>query len=115
MRSLLRRATAGQQVGIVVILVLLLVVSEILNPTTLHFTNIIEILRSTAVYFIAACGATLLLVGGGLDLSVGSLFAVGGVAAGLLMNAGVAWPLAVILAVAITGLFGAVNAFVILR
>jgi ribose transport system permease protein len=115
MRSLLRRATSGQQAGIVVILVLLLIVSEILNPTTLHFTNIVEILRSTAVYFIAACGATLLLVGGGLDLSIGALFAVGGVAAGLLMNAGVPWPLAVILAIVVAGLFGAVNAFVILR
>ena len=115
MRSLVRRATTGQQAGIIAILVVLLLVSEIINPTTLHFTNIIEILRSTAVYFIAASGATMLLVGGGLDLSIGSIFAVGGVAVGLLMNAGVYWPLAVLLAVVITGLFGAVNAFVILK
>ena len=115
MRSALRRITGVQQAGIIVIIVTLLVVSESIDSTTLHSANLIEVLRSTAVYFIGACGATLLLVGGGLDLSIGSVFAVGAVAAGKLMNAGVPWPLAVILAVAISGVLGAVNAVLIIR
>jgi ribose transport system permease protein len=115
MRSALRRITGVQQAGIIVIIVTLLVVSESIDSTTLHSANLIEVLRSTAVYFIGACGATLLLVGGGLDLSIGSVFAVGAVAAGKLMNAGVPWPLAVILAVMISGVLGAVNAVLIIR
>lgn len=115
MRAALRRITGVQQAGIIVIIVTLLVVSESIDSTTLHSANLIEVLRSTAVYFIGACGATLLLVGGGLDLSIGSVFAVGAVAAGKLMNAGVPWPLAVILAVAISGVLGAVNAVLIIR
>ena len=114
MRSALRRITGVQQAGIIAIIVTLLVVSESIDSTTLHSANLIEVLRSTAVYFIGACGATLLLVGGGLDLSIGSVFAVGAVAAGKLMNAGVPWPLAVILAVAISGVLGAVNAVLII-
>ncbi|MCU1423234.1 MAG: ribose/xylose/arabinose/galactoside ABC-type transport system, permease component [Microbacteriaceae bacterium] len=115
MRGVIRRIGAGQQLGIVAIIVVLVVVSTIINPTTLTQGNIIEVLRSTAIYFIAACAATLVLVGGGLDLSIGSIFAVGAIAVGLLLNLGTPWPLAVIGAIVVSGLFGAVNAFFILR
>jgi ribose transport system permease protein len=114
-RGIIRRIGAGQQLGIVAIIVVLIVVSTIINPTTLTQGNIIEVLRSTAIYFIAACAATLVLVGGGLDLSIGSIFAVGAIAVGLLLNLGTPWPLAVIGAIVVSGLFGAVNAFFILR
>lgn len=115
MKAFLTKLSAGQQLGMIVIIVALLVYSEVLNPSTLNGANLVEILRSTAVYFIAACAATLVLVGGGLDLSIGSTFGVGAIAVGLLMKAGVPWPLAIVLAVAIAGVFGAVNAFFILR
>lgn len=115
MRNLLRRIAAIQQVGILLIIIVLLVVSESENSVTLHSSNVIEVLRSTAVYFVGACGATLLLVGGGLDLSIGSVFAVGAVAAGELMNHSVPWPLAIVLAVVVSGALGAVNAFLVLK
>ena len=115
MRSLIRRVGAGQQLGIVIIIVALVVVSEIINPTTLAPDNLIEVFRSTAIYFIAACAATLVLVGGGLDLSIGSTFAVGAIAVGLLLKIGTPWPLAIVGAVIVAGLFGAVNALFILR
>ena len=113
MKSLLNRLRNGQQLGIIVILAVLLVVSAIINPYTFDPANIVEILRSTSIYFIGACAATLLLVGGGLDLSFGSIFAVGAVSAGILLNADVPWPIAVIAALLISALFGAVNAIVI--
>jgi ribose transport system permease protein len=114
-RGVLRRVGAGQQLGIVLIIVLLVVVSAIINPTTLSPDNLVEVLRSTAISFIAACAATLVLVGGGLDLSIGSTFAVGAIAVGLLMKIGTPWPLAIVGAVIVAGLFGAVNALFILR
>jgi ribose transport system permease protein len=115
MRSALRRVASAQQAGLVAIIVVLLAVSESIDPTTLRSANLIEVLRSTAVYFIGACGATLLLVGGGLDLSIGSVFAVGAVAAGRLMNDGLPWQLALIGAVAISGVLGAVTAALVIR
>jgi ribose transport system permease protein len=113
MKSALRKLVNGQQLGIVAIILVLVLVSGIINPFTVDPANIVEILRATAIYFIGACGATLLLVGGGLDLSIGSVFAVGAVAVGLLLNAGVSWPLAVVAALLISGVFGAINAIVI--
>jgi ribose transport system permease protein len=115
MRSLLRRIASIQQIGIVVIIVVLLAVSESINPVTLQRANLIEMLRSTAIYFVGACGTTLLLVGGGLDLSIGSLFAVGAVAVGELMNHSVPWPVAILLALMISGVLGAVNALLIIK
>ncbi len=109
----MRRVVGGQQLGLVLIIVILLLASELINQTTLHYGNLIEILRSTAVYFIAACGATVLLVGGGLDLSVGSVFAAGGIAVGLLLAIGIPWPLAIVLAVAVTCVFGFANGLLV--
>lgn len=105
----------GSQAGVLAAIAVLLTVSEIMNPVTLQAGNLIEVLRSTVTYFITACGATLLLVGGGLDLSIGSVFAAGAVAAGMLMNHGVPWPLAVVLGVATGALIGAVNALLVVR
>jgi ribose transport system permease protein len=115
MSGLLRRIASIQQIGIVVIIVVLLAVSESINPVTLQRANLIEMLRSTAIYFVGACGTTLLLVGGGLDLSIGSLFAVGAVAVGELMNHSVPWPVAIVLALVISGVLGAVNALLIIK
>ena len=96
MRAALRRLGSGQQLGIVVIIVALMAVATIINPVALSAGNIIEILRSSSIYFIGASAATILIVGGGLDLSIGSVFAVGGVTAGIMMNAGVPWPIAIL-------------------
>jgi ribose transport system permease protein len=115
MRGLLRRIAAVQQIGIVILVVALLLLSESINPVTLHAANLIEVLRSTAIDFVGACGATLLLVGGGLDLSIGSVFAVGAVAVGELMNHSVPWPIAIVLALVISGALGAVNAVLIIK
>lgn len=110
MRNVLRRLGGGQQLGIVLIIVVLMTTAQIANPAALAPSNIVEILRSTSIYFIGAAGATLLLVGGGLDLSIGSVFAVGGVAAGFLMNGGVPWPLAIVGGLVASGVLGLVNA-----
>jgi ribose transport system permease protein len=113
--GVIKKIGGSQQVGIVLIIVILLLASEAVNPATLSFSNVIELLRATAEYFIAACGATLLLVGGGLDLSVGSVFAAGGVAVGFFMLIGVPWPVAIVLAVVVAGLFGLANGLLVTR
>jgi ribose transport system permease protein len=89
----------------------LLAVFQIGNPVFLSTGNILEILRASTLYFIVACPMTLVLVSGGLDFSAGALFATGGVSAGLMMVAGVPWPLAVILGVGVGCALGAINAW----
>jgi ribose transport system permease protein len=109
-RDILRRIAGAQQLGLIAMILLLLVIAQSANSQALTSANIIEILRSSALYFIGASVATLVVVGGGLDLSIGSVFAVGGVSAGIAMNDGVPWPLAILLALAICAVLGFINA-----
>ncbi|MBN9018829.1 MAG: ABC transporter permease [Rhizobiales bacterium] len=105
--------SAGQQAGLAVVVIIVAIVFQTLNPVFLSQGNIIEILRSGALYFIVACTSTMILVGGGLDFSIGALYAFGGIVAGALILAGVPWPLAIILAVAAGAVLGAINGAVI--
>lgn len=69
------------------------------SPTFLTVDNLLELVRSSSINFIIACLLALLVISGGLDFSVGAVYAVGGVLAGYLMANGVAWPVAFILSV----------------
>ncbi len=100
----------GQQAGLVVVLLVLVAIFQLGNPIFLSVSNILEILRASALYFIVACPMTLVLVSGGIDFSAGAIFATGGVAAGLLMVANVPWPLAVFFGMFVGGVLGVANA-----
>jgi ribose transport system permease protein len=58
---------------------------------------------------------TFVLVGGGLDLSVGSMSALGAVSTGLILQAGVPIPIAIVAGLVICALFGLFNGTVIAR
>jgi len=74
--------------------------------------NLIELLRAATLYFIVACPATLVLVGGGLDFSVGAVYALGAVCTGLLITHGIPWPIALLGGVAVGVAVGLTNAAV---
>ena len=80
------------------------------NGTFLSSSNLIELLRSATLYFIVACASTLVLVGGGLDFSIGAVYALGAVVTGLLMTHGTPWPLALLGGIAVGVVIGLANA-----
>ncbi len=87
-------------------------VVAIRNENFLTFANAINIARDGSFIFIIAVAATFVLIGGGLDLSVGSVFALSSVSAAMLMVAGVPVPLAVLMGVGVGMACGAVNAVI---
>jgi ribose/xylose/arabinose/galactoside ABC-type transport system permease subunit len=106
----------GGNLYLVVTLAALLVVFSILAPYFLQLTNMMNIARSVSINGIAAAGETMVLVSGGLDLSVGSVMAASGmVVSSLIMNAG--WPALPARLVAISfGLgIGLINGLIITR
>ena len=84
-------------------LVALCVVIAALEPKFLSAGNLAGVARQTAVITIIAMGMTVVMVSGGIDLSVGSEMALAGVAGALLMAAGEGYELRVIAAVVIGG------------
>ncbi len=77
--------------------------------------NFAIILQQTAVIGIAALGMTLIIVAGGIDLSVGSIIALGTVVIALLLQKGVHPLLAALGGVGVSGLCGMFSGLLITR
>jgi ribose transport system permease protein len=77
--------------------------------------NLRVVLAQTVIVAIGAIGMTLVIVAGGIDLSVGSVIALSGVVCALGLRDGWAPLLAVLAAVVVGGLVGLVNALAITR
>lgn len=76
--------------------------------------NLSNVVRQVSFVGIAACAVTLVMVAGGLDLSVGSVVAVAGVIAAMFAaEAGWPLPLSFLMGVLAGSVFGAVNAFLV--
>jgi ribose transport system permease protein len=101
-----------QQGGLIACLVVLGAVFAGINGDFISSDNLIELLRSATLYFIVACASTLVLVGGGLDFSIGSVYALGAVVTGLLITHGIPWPLALLIGIALGVGVGMINAAV---
>ena len=59
-------------------LIALFIILAIASPNFLTSTNLSSVVRQTAVINIMALGMTLIIISGGIDLSVGSILALGG-------------------------------------
>ena len=68
-------------------LAVLVVLSELLYPRFLEPQNLLNILRQVSYTGIIALGMTLVIIAGGIDLSVGSMTALAGACAVLTLNA----------------------------
>ena len=68
------------------IFAVVVIVFSILSPVFLSSSNLANILESTAAISIAAFGMTLILLAGGIDLSVGAIVALIGVASAILLE-----------------------------
>ena len=71
--------------------------------------NLLDLFLANAPVLIAALGATLVILTGQIDISVGSVFAVCAVVSGVAAKADVPLPFVVLLACAVGGLLGALN------
>ena len=80
----------GRQLGTLVGLVALCAVLSWLSPYFLTTTNLKTVLEQSAINGIIAVGMTFVIISAGIDLSVGSILAFGGIVLALLLQAGVA-------------------------
>lgn len=93
----------------VIILVVISIVAALLSPNFLSTANLFNVIRQIAVAGIVAAGMTFVILTGGIDLSVGSIVGLAGViGAGVLASTGSA-ALAVLAALGIGLVCGAVN------
>jgi ribose transport system permease protein len=85
-----------KEIGIFAMLVVLCIVVAILNPLFLSVMNLQNTARLVGMFGIFSIGVGIVIITGGIDLSVGSLFALFGVLLSfMLMQWGWPWPLAI--------------------
>ncbi len=86
------------------------------SPSFLTVQNLIGLLRQVALLCVASVGMTLLIIAGGIDLSIGSANAVTGVLCALTVTRlGFPTPLGVLTGVLCGGLIGLVNGALVTR
>ena len=107
-------AAIARQSGIVTPFVVLFATLSIASETFLRLPNLINILDQQAATVIVAAAGTLVLVAGGIDLSVGAVYALSGVTAATLASS--ADPLAAVVVGMFVGLVvGIANGIVVTR
>ena len=113
--ALLKSLFRAREVGLIGIIVVLCVVMSFASPYFLTWMNIRAMVLVFAVEGIVVIGMTILLIAGGIDLSVGSVTALAMVIAGWLFLNGVdPWVASVIAIAASTGI-GALMGFFVTR
>jgi ribose transport system permease protein len=84
-------------------LIILFAALSIASPHFLTETNLSSVVRQTAVINIMALGMTMIIIAGGIDLSVGAILAMGGLLGTMAMEKGASIPAGVAIGV-LTGL-----------
>ncbi len=77
-KSMISRLLRAREVGVFSALILVVVIMSFASPYFLKVNNIFNVLRGMSTVGIMAIGMTMIIVTGGIDLSVGSLLAVSG-------------------------------------
>lgn len=111
----LRRITRewGSELIVAVVIVVLGGLVGLGNPVFFSPQNLLNILQAVGVVGIAAIGATLVIVSGNLDLSVGSIVSLGGLMVAMPMLWGVPFELAILIAIACGCVAGAINGIIV--
>ena len=108
------RSVATQKLMVNVVLLVVLCGALALSADNFaEWNNARNVLRAISVVGIVAAAMTLVMISGGLDLSVGGVVAISGVTAALLAKGGMPVPLAFLLGVGAGSVVGAVNALLI--
>ena len=98
-------------VGLVVITVILL----LLAPTFRQGVALRDVFENSTVLFIMAAGTTVVLISGGLDLSIGSILALASVVTGSMLLAEQPLAVALVAGLGIGAVCGFLNGFIIVK
>lgn len=102
-----------QKLGPFIALVLVSVGLAVLSPDFLTVANLLNVMRQVSINALIAFGMTLVILLGGIDLSVGSILALSSVGIATLIQSGVSPMLATLLGVIGGGVMGLLNGLVV--
>jgi ribose transport system permease protein len=105
----------GANLTLLFTLIIMLLVFSSLSQYFFTVRNLFNIMRSIAITGVAAVGATIVLVGGGIDLSVAAVMAASGMGAALAIRSGLPFGIAFIIALILGLSVGLINGLIITK
>jgi len=109
----LRRRRLSEEVGVLSIWLVVFLVMSLLSDRFRTYSNILILLLNGSVIAFLALGQAFVLLTGGIDLSTGSTVAMTGVLCTVMMQFGLPWPLASLIALASGVILGLFNGAII--
>ncbi len=106
----LKQFLAEDGMRLAIILIFMLGMS-IATPYFMQMKNMMNILQNISLQGITAIGMTMVIITGGIDISVGGVMAFSVWVSASLMKGGLNWGLACLVALGIAAVCGAINAF----
>ncbi len=107
---------ARKEWGLLLLLIVVGGITAILNPRFLSAVNLLDMANLIGLFGIFSIGEGLVIITGGIDLSVGSIFSLLGVIfIDLLVNRGVPWPLAILAIIAGGIVLGALQGLLVTK
>ena len=94
-------------------LILLVIFFSVTNDYFFTSNNIMTVGLQTSTIALIGIGATCVILTGGIDLSTGSVVALSGVAAAMIVNAGVPVPIGMVLGILVGGVCGLTNGILV--
>ena len=104
-----------QRILLAFVIVGIVIVVSIINPKFIELKNIIQIFQQISVMGILTMAMALLLISGGIDLSIGNLMVLSAICMSTLIASGVALPLAILVGIIVAIACGALNGFIIAK
>ena len=98
-----------EELGITIVILLVAGAIGLISPRFLSVGNLELLLLNGTVIAFLALGQAFVLLTGGIDLSTGSVIALTGMTAALVMRSGMPWWLAALTAIAVGALVGLIN------
>lgn len=105
-----------KDIGLLILILVVGTITAIINPLFISPINLANTANLVGLFGIFSIGQAFVIVTGGIELSVGSIIALLGVLfVDLMVNHGVAWPLALMLMLALGLVMGLVHALLITK
>jgi len=108
-------ALGRQNLAVLGTLVVVCVITAAINPVFIQPTNLINVIRQIAILGIIASGQAMLMISGGIDLSVGALVSLAGVIVGKTMVSGYGEGTAILVGIGVGVVVGLVNGTIIAK
>jgi len=113
--SFVRRIVRAPEFGVFLILSAMVIFLGAYTTTFLASTNIFNILRAFSWIAISAFGECMVIITGGIDLSVGSVMGLSGLISGMLLRASVNVPVAVLGGLGAGAVIGLLNGLMVTK